>query len=129
MSEAIRLATGLSRADGGEPKWNFWRRIRSNFESDSDWVAARAMHESRSEEHEAHNELALFNALRKACSRLWSSLKVELLEKNESDRFFRVEVPSAQVFYSRQLHGIAIDANAVGKCLRQIAPARTSLIA
>ena len=119
MSEAIRLATGLSRADGGEPKWNFWRRIRSNFESDSDWVAARAMHESRSEEHEAHNELALFNALRKACSRLWSSLKVELLEKNESDRFFRVEVPSAQVFYSRQLHGIAIDANAVGKCLRR----------
>jgi hypothetical protein len=30
MSEAIRLATGLSRADGGEPKWNFWRRIRGS---------------------------------------------------------------------------------------------------
>src|ERR1700738_2605785 len=33
ISEAIRLATGLSRADGGEPRWNFWRRIRSSFKS------------------------------------------------------------------------------------------------
>ncbi|MET4279829.1 MULTISPECIES: DNA polymerase [unclassified Bradyrhizobium] len=117
MSEAIRLLTGLSRADGGEPKWNFWRRIRTAFENESDWLAIRAMHESR-EGPEPANEFALFSAFASATARLWSLLKVELERANESERFFQVEIPTARIFHARQFRGVSIDASEVDASLR-----------
>lgn len=118
MSEAIRLLTGLSRADGGEPKWNFWRRIRSAFAIESDWLAVRAMHESRADGPEAPNEFALFSAFARAADRLWSSLKIELIDSNESQRFFEIEIPTARIFHARQFRGISIDASVVDTCLK-----------
>ncbi|SFJ53697.1 DNA polymerase [Bradyrhizobium sp. cf659] len=117
MSEAIRLLTGLSRADGGEPKWNFWRRIRTAFDNESDWLAIRAMHESR-EIPESPNEFELFSAFASATASLWSLLKTELEEANESDRFFQVEIPVARIFHARQFKGVSIDASAVDASLK-----------
>lgn len=118
LSEAIRLLTGLSKSDGGEPKWSFWRKIKRHFDSQEYWTAAYSAHESRSARAEIGDEEALLRSLAKACMSLWSSLKVNLADKGEANRFFEIEIPAARIFHYRQFHGIGVDVARVEACLK-----------
>ncbi len=117
MSEAIRLVTGLSKSDGGQPKWNFWRKIRKSFDKDETWSRLYSIHESRAAIADIADEISLLTALCDACIRLWSLLQSELIKKKEHERFFTIEVPSARIFNYRQLRGIAVDEELVANCL------------
>lgn len=117
LGDAIRLSTGISKADGGESKWSFWRRIRRHFQSELNWKSFCALHESRSTVETAGDD-ELFSELAKACCDLWRELKSELESKDEIARFLKIEVPVSRIFHQRQFHGIAIDVQHVKRCLQ-----------
>lgn len=108
-SDAIRLCVGVSRADGGETKWGFWRRIRCFFSDERDWRLCRDIHEARAVSPNSDELLRLFGAFANAMISLWRSVHTNLTDLGELDRFYDVEVPAAQIFYRRQYSGIAID--------------------
>ncbi|UYO50815.1 hypothetical protein KQX64_09795 [Rhodopseudomonas palustris] len=117
--DAIRLATGLSKSDGGEPKWDYWRWLRPYFAADSHWAALKAMHSSRTSDGPHLDDETLFNSFAEASRALWHDLLEKLLSLGEHERFFRVEVPAANVFHARQFKGIAIDTDYVDDALRR----------
>jgi DNA polymerase-1 len=108
ISDAIRLCTGISRADGGERKWNFWKKIRPFFRSDDLWDAAKGVH-SGQDTIDNHDIDVISKALYEAIIGLWENVSKELFSLGEEDRFWHIEMPAAQPFYQRQRNGISIE--------------------
>jgi DNA polymerase family A len=117
VSEAVRLLTGISRADGGERKWDFWRRIKPHFNAETAWRLARAVHEGRGPSWDGINVQDYFASLAAAMQRLWEKTAQALQEAGELARFFHIEAPTAAIFYQRQWHGIGIDKDRVSASL------------
>lgn len=124
IAEAIRLGTGLSKSDGGERKWGYWRNLRKHFESEEDWRQANAIHDSRSMPPDGAERTRLFRSIGRATKFLWHETVIDLRRKTEASRFFEIEVPAAQVFYKRQSLGIKIDSIAANRCLEDASKAK-----
>lgn len=117
VGEAIRLCSGVSRADGGERRWSFWRRVRPYFQSKEEWLRASEVHEARSKRPEREAEATLLASLLDALELLWAATKTDLEKAGEFKRFFDIEVPAASVFYRRQVIGLPIDNSATAAAL------------
>jgi DNA polymerase I len=108
VRDALKLASGLSKDQGGERRWNTFRRLAS-VESGSyakelgEMALGRRLQPERSE---------LFELLKRASvalDALWQDLKLQLQEGGEWERFTEVEVPVQQIFWFRQYRGIALN--------------------
>lgn len=109
VAEAIRLALGVSKSDGGEQKWNFWKRVRPHFNTTAEWKRAQAVHEGR-EHHPGDDDiLGFMGMIANALIGLWRDANALLTSSGEKERFDQIEVPVAQIFYYRQMKGIRID--------------------
>ena len=117
ISEAIRLSIGISKADGGEQKWGFWKRIKTHFGSAPAWRQARDIFEGRATRPEGDELMAVVGGLANAVVKLWVDIQALLDSSQELRRFFEVEVPVAQIFYQRQFDGIAIAPDKIAKML------------
>ncbi|MBY5438548.1 DNA polymerase [Rhizobium leguminosarum] len=108
ISEAIRLITGRSRADGGESQWNFWRQLKSHFDDETKWRLARELHEGRGPSWQEIDKSSYFTSLAAALAKLWTATTKSLVDVGELERFFEIEVPTAAIYYSRQWEGIGV---------------------
>ncbi|MBY2965548.1 hypothetical protein HF251_23100 [Rhizobium leguminosarum] len=121
ISEAIRLVTGRSRAEGGERQWDFWRRLKSHFDDETKWRLARELHEGRGpswQEIDASNYFASFAG---ALTTLWAATTKSLEDSGELERFFEIEVPTAAIYHSRQWEGIGVATDKVRAALETAA--------
>lgn len=117
IGEAIRLKVGLSKSDGGEQKWDFWKQLKSHFNTAADWRRAKALHEGRELLPAPQELLAILGGFANALNSLWVKVQTELDAAAESQRFWEIEVPVAQIFYERQLRGIAIESTKASAAL------------
>lgn len=111
IGEAIRLAIGVSKSDGGEQKWGLWKRVKPHFNTMVDWKFAKALHEGRALHPSSSELLTTLGMSANAFASLWSETSGLLATNGEKERFFTVEVPVAQIFYRRQFKGVPIDAD------------------
>ncbi len=124
IGEAIRLSVGVSKSDGGEQKWNLWKRAKPHFNRVTDWKLAQSLHEGRSLQPNAQELLSYFGMLANAITSLWGATRQELAATGEIDRFFSVEVPVAQIFYNRQFKGVPIDSDNTGIAIQKASAAK-----
>ncbi|WP_320203556.1 DNA polymerase [Agrobacterium rosae] len=124
IGEAIRLSVGVSKSDGGEQKWNLWKRAKPHFNKVTDWKLAQSLHEGRALHPNAEELLSYLGMLANAITSLWSATKQELSSNCEIDRFFSVEVPVAQIFYNRQFKGVPIDTAKTGAAIQKASAAK-----
>ncbi|MBZ5759678.1 hypothetical protein LAV84_05485 [Rhizobium sp. VS19-DR104.2] len=119
VGEAIRLSVGVSKSDGGEQKWSLWKRLKPHFNKVTDWKLAQSLHEGRALHPDAEELISCLGMLANAITSLWAAMKKELSANGESDRFFSVEVPVAQIFYNRQFKGVPIDTNSTRAAIQK----------
>jgi len=108
VRDALKLASGLSKDQGGERKWDTFRQL-SSVEPGSysreiaEMVQGRRLQPERSE---------LIELLTRACNALcalWDDLKLLLGVAGEWERFTQIEVPVQQIFWFREYHGVALN--------------------
>jgi DNA polymerase I len=126
VSDAIRLGTGISRADGGEKHWDFWRRIRSFFNDEKSWKACRDIHEARAIAPPDEALILLLRTFANALSNLWGSVQDEMEKIGEANRFHSIERPVAQMFYHRQYSGIPIASDSLKYLIAEAAAKKYS---
>lgn len=114
ISDAIRLCTGISRADGGEKEWDLWRHFRPYFAREADWRLCRDAHEARAVAPTGQRLVELFGAFANAITALWNRTLILLSERGESKRFFVIEQPVSSIFHNRQYRGIPIKTDSLG---------------
>jgi DNA polymerase I-like protein with 3'-5' exonuclease and polymerase domains len=106
--EALRLLSGRSKKDGGEKFWLPWTRLRTEAEDRTALSRFREAFQSSAimdPEQLGH----VLEVTARALAGMWTKIVDDLRTHGEYDRFLRIEVPAAQIFYERQRSGIAID--------------------
>ncbi|NTF87645.1 hypothetical protein G6L46_10965 [Agrobacterium rhizogenes] len=124
VGEAIRLVCGLSKSDGGEQRWSFWKRAKSHFNSPSDWRRAQALHEGREFHPTGEDLIVAFGLVANALTSLWREVEGSLITHGEAERFYEVEIPVAQIFYHRQFRGVPVDKVRISAALEEASTAK-----
>lgn len=88
IGEAVRLAVGISKADGGEQKWGLWKRARRHFNTAADWRLAQSLHEGRELHPSGPALLSTLGMMANAFIALWAETKTLLFTNGERERFF-----------------------------------------
>lgn len=114
ISEALKLLLGRSKRDGAERQWDPWPKLISLAVDRR--PLQRYKEAFRSSANIAPNEqLPILSAALLAFKELWTQVLALLEKKNELQRFTTVEVPVAQIFYRRQILGIAVNSSKLQK--------------
>lgn len=108
ITEALKLLSGTSKKDGGEKSWRHWSKLRACTDEKNKISLYRQAFEASIILAEDQVS-SMLEAAVKALSKAWQNILLELEASNESERFFSLEVPVAQLFYHRQAEGISID--------------------
>ncbi|WFS10637.1 DNA polymerase [Methylobacterium sp. 391_Methyba4] len=109
ITDALRLYAGMSRADGGEKRWNFWKNIKGDFGNQEAWKDLHRISSSYEAVPDGDRLNKLVTEFSKAVDVFWKKIVKNLRQAGEFDRFFEIEVPAAQIFYHRQFLGIPIN--------------------
>ncbi|WP_157196416.1 hypothetical protein [Methylobacterium sp. 88A] len=101
ISDALRLNAAVSRSDGGEKVWGFWRNIKPHFKNQASWKILSGVYSVLDPIPESSDLPALLSEFVVALGLLWNDTKDKLELNGELARFLDVEVPVAQIFYYR----------------------------
>ena len=120
LGEALRLAVGMSKDDGGERHWNIWRALSKRFQSNGD--ARRFCDLALSREAVATSEDVsdLLQAALDAMQMLWADVQTRLQRCDELERLVNVEWPLQSLFANRQFQGIKVQSELVEGFLENI---------
>ena len=120
IGDGLKLNSGLSRDDGGEPHWNVWEVMKPFFRNISDCAACVRLAESRAQFPEPDELNRLLSEACLALRALWKSLEIKLIANQEYKRFVDVEIPVQQIFFARQYAGIYLDSGVVQQVMQQV---------
>jgi DNA polymerase I-like protein with 3'-5' exonuclease and polymerase domains len=109
INDGLRLLSGRSRKDGGEKQWRPWKRLAAATEHKAVINAYRKAFESQLQLCDEEQVTLTLQIVADALVVAWDALVDELHRAGELDRFMRLEVPVAQIFYKRQALGIGVD--------------------
>lgn len=125
--EALKIASQLSRDQGGERHWNVWRRASAFFPNHSDAKRIAALFEARKVPPSPEDVRLLIQSGAMALRMLWLEVCSEMQKGGEYERFLKVEVPVQQIFHVRESCGIAVDQELLPRLVRASENERFSL--
>jgi DNA polymerase-1 len=108
IRDALKLASGLSKDQGGERQWSAFRQLAivepgSYAKELAEMARGQRLQPGR-------NELVeLLSRASGVLVGLWDDLKLALGVVGEWERFIQIEIPVQQIFWHRQYHGIALN--------------------
>ncbi|MBK3776252.1 hypothetical protein GAY31_19195 [Azospirillum brasilense] len=117
VGEALRLMVGTPRDEGGERRWDIWRRLKAYFPSIEEAQSFEAVAKSQAPRPEEPKLSSLLETAAKAVQQLWYHVHASLTAAGELERFLQVEVPVQAIFAHRQGAGIAINRTAASELL------------
>jgi DNA polymerase I len=122
IRQAMQLASGLPRRKFERSEWRFSELLRLTNLSTWEQESYLALLEG---EKALPDRGSLENLLLRTCTAIadiWSGLSDELGRLGELERFLEFEIPVQQLFYKRQMAGLAVD---VDKSQRFLAAAKS----
>ncbi|MEF2549721.1 hypothetical protein VQ045_21765, partial [Aurantimonas sp. E1-2-R+4] len=126
IGDAIRLAVGRSKDDGGERLWNIWSALKRQFDTKADAVTFELVAISRIDRPEPEELSRLLSAALIALERLWTDLLERLGRTGELERLVKVEWPLQSLFAYRQFRGVRVDGQGAGDLLARISAEKYS---
>jgi DNA polymerase-1 len=125
--EALKIASQISRDQGGERHWSVWRRASAFFPNHSDGKRIAALFEARKVPPPPEELRLLVQTGASALRMLWLEVCSEMQERGEFERFLKVEIPVQQIFHVRESRGIAVDQDLLPRLVRASENERFSL--
>jgi DNA polymerase I-like protein with 3'-5' exonuclease and polymerase domains len=120
IGDAIRLAVGRSKDDGGERLWNTWSSLKRRFKHREDAEVFELVAISRIDRPELAELTRLLVSALDALRQLWDDLTASLRSLGELDRLQKVEWPLQSLFAYRQYCGVRVDVDGAGVLLTRI---------
>jgi DNA polymerase I-like protein with 3'-5' exonuclease and polymerase domains len=110
---ALRLLSGVARDEGGESLWDAVALLRDLIPSPADGKTFKDLIEARIPRPSRSELIRIASLGAVSLSKLWEKLTQELKQNDEERRLFEIEIPVQQIFFNRQLKGIALDNDAL----------------
>lgn len=126
IGDALRLAVGLAKDEGGERRWDQWAALKSFFDVGADGNRFQRIVESRAKWPERSEQNRLLKEALAALERQWINLTDELRRLDEFCRFISVEWPLHGIFAYRQFMGVSVDPSSARNLLGQVAAEKYS---
>lgn len=120
IGDALKIESGASRDDGGEPHWDVWAALKPFFPLPDDHAAITGLTEARTPYPESQEIYRLLASAARALHELWTVTEWTLRLKQEYQRFTEIEVPIQQIFHARQHAGIHLDGAALAATLDRV---------
>ena len=109
VGEALRLLAGVSRDEGGERRWDVWRRLIPYFPNVAEARCFEATAKSRAQRPDEPELTSLLEAAARAVQQLWRHTHASLVAAGELERFLLIEASVQAIFAHRQRAGLAIN--------------------
>ena len=93
IGDALKLLSGISRDDGGEPCWNVWLALEPFVKTPSDLIRFVSLIEARAPYPETNALLRLLATIAGALRELWIATEHSLRTCGEYERFTQIEIP------------------------------------
>jgi hypothetical protein len=126
IGEAIRLAAGLPKDDGGERRWDIWRNLARHFDERASARRFERTFKSRDARPEQETLWEILSEASAALQRLWLETEDRLAAAGETARFWTVEAPVQAIFAHRQVAGLAVNRTAASGLLEAAADEKYS---
>lgn len=121
LGEALRLAAGIPRDEGGDRQWDVWRYLSRYFRERQFGTKFAEVAQSRSPRPDEPEISELLDAAGRALHEGWDAILLCLREAGELPRLFDVEAPIQSIFANRQSVGIAVDHEVADRLLKAVA--------
>lgn len=118
IEEGLRLASQISKDQGGERQWGFWRQVELAM---PDPITARTMLRLVNYEigpPSAEEIAVLASNLVAGLALLWEATKEAMSIRDEWNRFLNLEIPVQQIFHQRELSGIQLNTSVISEFIR-----------
>lgn len=120
LSDALRIRCGRPKDEVGEKPWNAWRQLANSSGNKERIAVIQAVFQSRIDWPDKDFLVKELNWLALEMHRLWKSLRDDLLNQDEYERFFQVETRVRRTLNGRQLIGVRVNQSKLDILIKQV---------
>lgn len=119
IRDALRLISGLSRAQGGEKSWDWWSYLSPAVMPRETAEALKNVIEAKVPQPNHQDLVQILMATVNALGHVWEVTVRELVNRGEYERFLQIEIPVRQIFNYRQESGIEVNTSIATRLIAQ----------